>query len=352
MELWFIYAVGAAVFAALTTIFAKIGIKNVDSNLATAIRTVVVLVFAWVMVFVAGSQDEIRYIRGETWLFLALSAFATGGSWLCYFRALKLGSVNKVVPIDKSSTILTMILAFIFLSEPVGLMTAIGMVLMGAGTWLMLDIKKESVSTGKGSENAGIDSESTDIDSDNANIGSEDIGKNSVSTNIDSESTGKDIKHSGEIWITKNKPAGQSWLLFAVMSAVFASLTAIFGRIGVANIDASLWTAMRTIIVGPLTWLMVIISGSGGDKIKKVSRRCWLFLVLSGASTGASWLFFFHALQIGNASHVVPIDKLSIVLVMTFARLFLGERFSIKSIIGLVLLMIGTLSPILLQIPE
>jgi len=291
MELWFLYVVGAAVFAALTTVLAKIGIKNVDSHLATAIRTMVVLIFAWVMVFVVGSQYGIRYIQGTTWIFLILSGLATGGSWLCFFRALQLGNVNKVVPIDKSSTILTMVLAFIFLSEPMRLVTMIGMMLIGIGTWLMLELKK---GVGNGEE----------------------------------------------------KP-NRSWLIFALLAAVFASLVAIFGKIGVAGIDANLWTAIRTMVVVPLSWIMVFMAGSH-RMIKTVDRKSWVFLVLSGVATGASWLFFYHALQIGNASLVVPIDKLSIVLTMGFARLFLGERFSLRSIVGLGLLTVGTLLPVFL----
>jgi len=289
MELWLLYATGAAVFAALTTILAKIGIRNVDSHLATAIRTMVVVVFAWLMVFVVGSQGEIRYIDGVTWVFLIFSGLATGGSWLCFFRALQLGNVNKVVPIDKSSTILTMILAFIILSEPVGWLTVVGMVLMGIGTWLMLALKKD-----------------------------------------EGEKAGK-----------------RRWLFYAILAALFASLVAIIGRVGVAYMDANLWTAIRTMVVLPLSWLMVFTVGSQ-KTIKPVDSKSWVFLVLSGVATGVSWLFFYHALKIGNASHVVPIDKLSIVLTMLFARIVLGEQFSKRSIIGLVLLTVGTLLPILL----
>ena len=289
MELWLLYATGAAVFAALTTILAKIGIRNVDSHLATAIRTMVVVVFAWLMVFVVGSQGEIRYIDGVTWVFLIFSGLATGGSWLCFFRALQLGNVNKVVPIDKSSTILTMILAFIILSEPVGWLTVVGMVLMGIGTWLMLALKKD-----------------------------------------EGEKAGK-----------------RRWLFYAILAALFASLVAIIGRVGVAYMDANLWTAIRTMVVLPLSWLMVFTVGSQ-KTIKSVDSKSWVFLVLSGVATGVSWLFFYHALKIGNASHVVPIDKLSIVLTMLFARIVLGEQFSKRSIIGLVLLTVGTLLPILL----
>ena len=290
MELWLLYAIGAAVFAALTTVLAKIGIKNVDSHLATAIRTIVVLAFAWLMVFIVNSQGDIGYIQGRTWVFLVLSGLATGGSWLCFFRALQLGNVNKVVPIDKSSTILTMILAFIFLREPAGWITVIGMSLMGAGTWLMLELKKNS---------------------------------------------GNESKDS------------LSWLFYALLAAVFASLVAIFGRIGVADMDANLWTAIRTVVVLPLSWLMVFMVGSH-KKIRAVDRKSWVFLILSGVATVASWLFFYNALHLGNASHVVPIDKLSIVLTMGFARIFLGEWFSKRSIVGLGLLTVGTLLPVFL----
>lgn len=294
---WFLYAIAAATFAAATTILAKIGLKNIDSHLATAIRTVVVLAFAWLMVYFTNSAEGIAYIELSTWIFLILSGLTAGASWLCYFRALQLGNVNKVVPIDKSSTILTMLLAFVFLREPLGLTTAIGMIFMGMGTWLMLELKPKL--------------------------------KKSSSPNAD-------IK----------KP-GRGWLLFAVLAAVFASLTAIFGRMGVAYMDASLWTALRTMVIIPLSWLMAIIAGSH-KKINTVRRKNWLFLILSGMATGASWLFFYHALQLGSAMHVVPIDKLSIVLTMGFARLFLAERFSKQSLIGLALLTAGTLMPVIL----
>ncbi|MCL1862175.1 MAG: EamA family transporter [Defluviitaleaceae bacterium] len=284
--MWLLYAVGAAVFASLSTILAKIGIKDVDSHLATAIRTMVVLVFAWIMVFVSGVQGGIFYITSRTWVFLVLSGLATGASWLCFFRALQLGDVNKVVPIDKSSTILTMMLAFIFLREPVGVFTVAGMVLMGIGTWLMLEFKSNSTANGR--------------------------------------------------W----------WPIYAILAAVFASLVAIFGKIGVADIDASLWTAIRTVVVVPLSWTMVFFTKK---KTPAVRLRSWVFLVLSGVATGGSWLFFYHALQIGNASLVVPIDKLSIVLTMGFAFLFLKERFSKRSVIGLVLLTVGTLLPLFIS---
>ncbi|MCL2572251.1 MAG: EamA family transporter [Defluviitaleaceae bacterium] len=290
MNNWLIFASGAAVFAALTTILAKIGLKNVDSHLATAIRTMVVLVFAWLMVFIVGSQHEVWTASSRTWLFLILSGLAAGGSWLCFFRALKLGNVNKVSPLKKSSTILTMLLAFIILQEPIGIPMLIGMLLIGLGTWLMMGTKKKQP---------------------------------------DNES-----KNTG-------------WLFFALLAAVFAALTAILGRIGIAEIEANLGTAIRTMAIVPISWLMVLLTNKKGQKrIRAIDRKSWLFLILSGVATGASWLFFFRALQLGNASLVVPVDKLSIVLTMAFARIFLGERFTKRSLIGLALLTIGTILPV------
>ena len=289
MELWFIYALGAAVFATLVTVLGKVGVKDVDSALATAIRTGVVIVFAWGIVFAMGSQGGIGDISPRTWVFLVLSGLATGGTWLCYFHALKLGNVNKVVPIGKSSTILTMLLAFIILREPIGVTMAIGMVLMAFGTWLMLEYKKE-----------------------------------------DTGAKGR-----------------RGWLFFAVLSAVFGSLVSIFGRIGVVDMDPNLWTALRTIVVLPLSWVMVFVNGKQVT-MKGISPKSWVFLVLSGLATGGSWLFFYQALKIGNASLVVPIDKLSIVITMGCAYFIFGEKFSKRSVIGLVFLTVGTLLPTVL----
>jgi transporter family protein len=297
MDLWFVYAVGAAVFAALTTILAKIGLKNVNSNVATAVRTIVVFIFALLMVFIVGSHNEIVKVNVRTWVFLILSGVATGGSWLCYFRALQLGDVNRVVPVDKSSTILTMILAFIFLSEPMSLITVFGMVLMCIGTYMMIDLKKSN------SENS-------------------DENKN------------------------KFKFIG-GWLFFALLAAVFASLTAVLGKIGITGIESNLGTAIRTMAVIPMSWIMVFITKSQRN-IFKIDRKSWIFLILSGAATGASWLLFYRALQLGNASHVAPIDKLSVLFTMVFAGLFLGEKFSKRSLAGLVLLTAGTLLLVIL----
>jgi transporter family protein len=283
MPLWLIYAAGAAVFCAATTILAKIGLRGVDSHLAMAIRTVAVLFFVWPMAAAVGIGSGIADISGVAWAFLVLSAFATGASWLCFYRALSRGDVNKVLPIDKSSTLLTMGMAFIILGEPVSLTTIPGIVLMGAGTWFMIEFKQEAA-----------------------------------------------------------QPKGKGWLLYAVFAAVFASATAIFTSLGVAEVDATLWTALRTTIIVPLSWLVVFTAGSH-KHLHTVSARSLIFLLASGVATGGSWLLFNHALAVGPASHVVPIDRMSILLAMGFARIFLGERYSKRSLLGLAMLAAGTL---------
>ncbi len=280
--LWLFFALGSAMFAGLTAILAKIGIENVNSTLATALRTVVVLVFSWVMVFIVGSQSGIGDISGRTLLFLVLSGLATGASWLCYFRALQLGDVNKVTPIDKSSTVLTILLAFILLGEPISLPQAAGVVGIGAGTLLMVS-KKE----------------------------------------------------------TQSEVKGGKWFIYALLSAVFASLTSIFGKIGVENVDSNLGTAIRTIVVLVMAWLMVFITGEQKE-LRQISRKSWIFLILSGFATGGSWLCYYRALQDGPASVVVPIDKLSILVTIFFSRVVLKEKLSRRAAVGLVLIVLGT----------
>ena len=269
-------------FAGLTAILAKIGIENVNSTLATALRTVVVLVFSWVMVFIVGSQSGIGDISGRTLLFLVLSGLATGASWLCYFRALQLGDVNKVTPIDKSSTVLTILLACILLGEPISLPQAAGVVGIGAGTLLMVS-KKE----------------------------------------------------------TQSEVKGGKWFIYALLSAVFASLTSIFGKIGVENVDSNLGTAIRTIVVLVMAWLMVFITGEQKG-LRQISRKSWIFLILSGFATGGSWLCYYRALQDGPASVVVPIDKLSILVTIFFSWVVLKEKLSRRAAVGLVLIVLGT----------
>ena len=286
--MWLIYAFGSAFFAGITSILAKVGIKDVDSHLATAIRTIIVLIFSWIMVFLIGSQSTIVNIDGKTFLFLILSGLSTGGSWLCYFKALQLGDVNKVVPIDKSSTILTMILAFIFLNEKITINMVIGMIGIAIGTYLMIQ-KKEEVE--------------------------------------------KVVK-------------GKAWLIYALLSALFASLTSILGKVGIENIESNLGTAIRTIVVLIMSWIIVFATKKQGD-VKKIDKNSLIFLIFSGIATGASWLCYYKALQIGKASKVVPIDKLSVVFTLILAFVFLHEEFTIKSIIGCLLIGAGTLLMVL-----
>ena len=282
--MWLIYAFGSAFFAGITSILAKVGIKDVDSHLATAIRTIIVLIFSWIMVFLIGSQSTIVNIDGKTFLFLILSGLSTGGSWLCYFKALQLGDVNKVVPIDKSSTILTMILAFIFLNEKITINMVIGIIGIAIGTYLMIQ-KKEGVE--------------------------------------------KVVK-------------GKAWLIYALLSALFASLTSILGKVGIENIESNLGTAIRTIVVLIMSWIIVFATKKQSD-VKKIDKRSLIFLILSGIATGASWLCYYKALQDGLASIVVPIDKLSILVTVLFAYIFLKEKLSKKSLLGLILIVVGTL---------
>ena len=294
--MWVLFAFASAVFAGATSILAKIGIKDVDSHVATAVRTIVVLIFSWVMVFIVGSQGSLSEISAKSYTFLILSGMATGASWLCYFKALQIGDVNKVVPIDKSSTILTMILAFIILGEQITVNMIIGMIGIGIGTYLMIQ-KKE--------------------------VKSED----------------NEITNENKVQEVKRK----AWLIYAFLSAVFASLTSILGKIGIENVESNLGTAIRTIVVLIMAWIIVFITKKQGD-VKKIDRKSLVFLVLSGIATGASWLCYYKALHDGLASIVVPIDKLSILVTVIFAYIFLKEKLSKKSVIGLVLIVAGTLS--------
>lgn len=281
--MWGIYAFGSAAFAGLTSILAKCGIKKTDSTVATAIRTIIVLIFSWVMVFVVGSQAQIKSIDIITWIFLILSGLATGASWLCYFKALQIGNINKVVPIDKSSVILTIIMAFIFLGEKINVFGLAGVILIGVGTFLMIEKK--------------------------------------------------DIK----VKQTKSR-----WIIYAVGSAFFASLTSILGKVGISGVESNLGTAIRTGVVLIMAWVMVLITRKA-PAVKDVSKKELVFICLSGLATGGSWLCYFRALQDGPASIVVPIDKLSIVFTVLFSYFIFGEKLSKKSALGLVLIVVGTL---------
>lgn len=283
--MWIIFAFGSALFAGLTSILAKCGIKNTDSNVATALRTIIVLIFSWIMVFISKSQSTLYNINTKTLIFLILSGIATGASWLCYFKALQIGDVNKVTPIDKSSTILTMLMAFIFLGEEITFIKGISMILIGIGTYLMI-IKKENVTV-------------------------------------------------------ENK--SNAWLIYALGSAIFASLTSILGKVGIENIDSTLGTAIRTIIVLIMAWIVVFVTKKQ-NTIRDIDKNSWIFLFLSGIATGGSWLCYYRALQMGSASVVVPIDKLSILVTIVFSYIVFKEKLNKKSALGLLLIIIGTLS--------
>lgn len=281
--MWVLFALGSALFAGLTSVLAKCGIRKTDSDAATAIRTIVVLIFSWLMVWIVGSAPTITTLSTKTWVFLILSGLATGASWLCYFRALQLGNVNKVVPIDKSSTVLTILLALVFLGEPVSWFKGIAVILIGIGTFMMIEKKADS-------------------------------GEN---------------------------PEKKRWLLYAVLSAVFASLTSILGKIGIDGVESNLGTAIRTCVVLVMAWLIVFIKGKQ-HTLKVIPQNELGFICLSGLATGASWLCYYKALQDGLASVVVPIDKLSILVSIGFSALVFKEHLSKKAAFGLALIVVGT----------
>ena len=284
--MWIIYAIGSAFFAGLTSILAKCGIRKTDSTVATAVRTVVILLFSWGIVGIVGSAGQIGAISGRTLLFLILSGAATGASWLCYFRALQMGDINKVVPIDKSSTVLTILLALIFLGEGISLPKAIALLAIAAGIFLMIE-KKDAA-----------------------------------------------LKKEGE---------GASWMLWAVGSALFASLTAILGKIGISGVESNLGTAIRTAVVLVMAWGMVLVTGKE-QEVKAIHKRELAFICLSGVATGASWLCYYRALQEGPASVVAPIDKLSVLVTVAFSYVVFGEKLKGRALAGLALLTGGTVA--------
>ena len=286
--MWVLYAFGSAFFAGLTSILAKCGIKKADSNVATAIRTIVVLIFSWIMVFVVGAQGQIMDVSEKTWIFLILSGIATGASWLCYFRALQIGDVNRVVPIDKSSTILTIILAFIFFREEISALKLVCVVLITIGTYMMI--------------------------------------------------TKKEISQDEQ----DKKKGSHGWLFYAVLSAVFASVTSILGKVGIEEINSNLGTAIRTVVVIVMSFVMVAVTGKVNE-IKNIQKKELAFILLSGLSTGASWLFYYRALKDGEASIVVSIDKLSILVTIAFSFFVFKEKLGKKSFIGLISIVMGTL---------
>ncbi|MEI3500027.1 MAG: EamA family transporter [Anaerovoracaceae bacterium] len=290
--MWIVFAFGSAVFAGLTSILAKCGVRETDSTVATAIRTIVVLAFSWLMVFLTGSQTQIASIDAKTLLFLILSGLATGASWLCYFKALQVGDINKVVPVDKSSTVLTILLAFLFLRESITVYSGAGVFLIGAGTFLMIEKK--------------------------------------------------DVQRPAE--------QGSGWFLYAAGSAVFASLTSILGKIGISGVESNLGTAVRTGVVLIMSWLMVFVTGKQKE-LKQIDGKEIGFLFLSGLATGGSWLCYYKALQDGFASVVVPVDKLSILVTITLSYFVFHERLSKRSAAGLAAVVAGTVVMLLPNLP-
>ena len=281
--MWVLFAFLSAIFAGMTSILAKCGIKKTDSNVATFIRTLVVLPLSLLMALIVNPNFSLGAVSSKTLVFLVLSGLSTGASWLCYFRALSKGDINKVVPIDKSSTVLTIILAVIFLGEKVTVYKTLGVVFIAIGTLLMIQ-KKD----------------------------------------------------------TEKKIEGEGWLIYALLSAFFASLTTILGKIGIEGVESNLGTAIRTAVVIVMSFIMVAFTGKTGE-IKKIDKKELGFILLSGLSTGASWLCYYKALQDGEAGIVVPIDKLSILVTIAFSYIVFKERLSKKAMLGLVMIVFGTL---------
>lgn len=282
--MWPVFAVGSSFFAGITAILAKCGIEKTDSDVATAIRTVVVLLFSWLIVLLTGGARSLAQVDGRALLFLVLSGLATGASWLCYFHALQRGPVNRVVPIDKSSTVLTILLALIFLHEGLTPARAAAVFLIGAGVLLM------ALKPAQAQE--------------------------------------------------KQETRG-GWLLFACLSALFASLTSILGKIGIEGIDSNLGTAIRTAVVLLMAWI-VVLAGRKGEELRRIEPKELLFIILSGFATGASWLCYYRALQQGPASVVVPIDKLSMLVTIAFSAIVFHERLTRRSALGAALITVGT----------
>lgn len=283
--MWVSAAILSAVFAGLTAILAKCGIRKTSSDLATALRTIVVLIFSMIMVFIVRSQGTITQISPKSWLFLILSGLATGASWICYFKALSIGDVNKVTPIDKSSVILTVLFAIVLFGETNNLaVKLIGIALIGVGTYLMIEKKKNH-----------------------------------------------------------NEPIGHIWILYAALSAVFAALTSILAKVGIEGVESNLGTVIRTTVVLVMAWLIVFVKGEH-KKIKDIDKKELAFIGMSGIATGASWLCYYYAVQTGILSVVVPIDKMSILITVIFSVIFLKEKLSKKAIIGLCLMCLGTVA--------
>ena len=282
--IWITAAIFSAVFAGLTSILAKCGIKKTDSDLATAIRTIVVLAFSWLMVFVVDSQGTIVDIQPKSFVFLILSGLATGASWIFYFKALSMGDINKVVPIDKSSTILTVLLAIICFEETSNLwVKLIATAILGTGIFLMVEKKQAT-----------------------------------------------------------QKSTSKVWMIYAILAAVFAALTSILAKAGISGVESNLGTAIRTAVVLVMSW-SIVFARKKHTALKKIDKKELLFICLSGIATGASWLCYYYALGHGDVSVVVPIDKLSILVTVAFSFIVFKEKLSKKAFLGLALMVTGTL---------
>lgn len=295
--MWLVMAVLSAVFAGITSILAKCGIRKTDSDVATALRTIVVLAFSWIMVFVAQSAGTITEIEPKSMVFLVLSGMATGASWICYFKALSMGDVNKVVPIDKSSTILSVLLAILLFQETEHLaLKLVSTAVLALGIFLMIEKKPGGI--------------------------------------LESGGLGKEIP---------GKKKDYNWMVYAAFSAVFAALTSILAKIGITGVESNLGTAIRTGVVLVMAWLIVF--GKGKQKqIREIDKRELVFIALSGLATGASWLCYYYAIQNGVVSVVVPIDKLSILVTIAFSYAVFHEKLSKKALFGLLLMVAGTLA--------
>lgn len=283
--MWIIAAIFSAVFAGLTAILAKCGIRKTNSDVATALRTIVILAFSVLMVWIVGSQDTIGEISMKSWIFLILSGAATGASWICYFKALSLGDVNKVAPIDKSSTVISVFLAILLLGETNNLLIKlVSTALIGSGTYLMIEKK-----------------------------------------------------------ITERTAKSPAWMIYAILSAVFAALTSVLAKIGISGVESNCATAIRTVVILVMAWGIVFAKG-GAKNISEIPKKELLFIGLSGIATGASWLCYYYAIQNGDLSIVVPIDKMSILLTVLFSHIFLKEKLSVRSLLGLGMMCAGTLA--------
>lgn len=282
--MWIFVAILSAVFAGLTAILAKCGIRKTNSDIATAIRTIIVLLFSIFIVLVVGSQSTITTINRKSWIFLILSGFATGASWVCYFKALSMGDVNKVVSIDKSSTILSVLLAIILFGETNHLLIKLmGITLIGVGTYFMIEKKTSN-----------------------------------------------------------NETKNSKWILYAVFSAIFSALTSILAKIGISGVESNLATTIRTMVILIMAW-GIVFAKKEQKQLKELDKKELLFICLSGFATGASWLCYYYAIQKGMVSVVVPIDKMSILVTILFSVIVLKEKLSKKAILGLCLMCVGTL---------